>query len=96
MQFPYWKASQRRWLPFAPPGWVAYRPKYRWFVTPDDAFLTANYMLLNSLIINARDKVEPLVAATMSGAFHPNALGQAAIADAVLVRLRKVVGVDVP
>jgi hypothetical protein len=96
MQFPYWNAGQRRWLPFAPPGWVAYRPKYRWFVTPDDAFLTVNYMVLNNLIINARDKVEPLVAATLSGAFHPNALGQAAIADAVLTRLRKVVGTDIP
>ena len=96
MQFPYWDSSSAKWKPFAPSAWVAYRPKYRWFVTPDDAFLTANYMTLNNFIINARDKVQPLIAATMSGAFHPNALGQAAIADAVLPRLRNIVGADAP
>jgi lysophospholipase L1-like esterase len=36
------------------------------------------------------DPVQPLYAATLSGAFHPNALGHAALADSVLVQLRKV------
>jgi len=31
-----------------------------------------------------------LYAATLSGAFHPNALGHAALADSVRVQLRKV------
>ncbi len=96
MTFPTGHASGKGWKPFAPDQWVAYRPKQRWFVTPNDAFLTVNYMMLNSLIINVYDRLQPVVASTLSGAFHPNALGQAAVADAILPELRRVVGVAAP
>lgn len=40
------------------------------------------------------DSAQPPYAATYSGAFHPNALGQAALADSVLIKLREVLGAD--
>jgi len=47
-------------------------------------------------VIHTYDEVEPLMAATLSGAFHPNALGQAAVADGLLSDLRRTVGADEP
>ncbi|MBN8500616.1 MAG: hypothetical protein J0M19_05645 [Sphingomonadales bacterium] len=84
---------QRKWSPYKPDDWRAYRPRQRWFVTPNDGFLTGHY--LNS-DFPAQDKVQPLIAATLSGAFHPNALGHAATADVVLKQLRKQLGVSPP
>lgn len=75
----------RSWKPYKPDDWRAYRPRQRWFVTPNDGFLSGHY--LNSSF-PPQDKVQPLIAATLSGAFHPNALGHAATADVVLRELR--------
>jgi hypothetical protein len=83
----------RRWSPYTPDEWRAYRPRERWFVTPNDGFLTGHY--LNSSF-RAQDKVQPLIAATLSGAFHPNALGHAAMADVVIKALRKKLGLSPP
>ncbi|WP_294537537.1 hypothetical protein [uncultured Rhodoblastus sp.] len=88
LQFPTWDMKKKKWLYFPVQQWTAYAPRKRWFVTPNDAFLTGNYMKSG---ISPVDIAQPLFAATMSGAFHPNALGHAAIADSVLPQLRDVV-----
>jgi lysophospholipase L1-like esterase len=59
-------------------------------VTPNDAFLTTNYH--DAYLEQVDDIVQPLYAATLGGSFHPNALGHAALADSVLIELRKVLG----
>ena len=76
-----------QWKPFAPESYSPYTPRNRWIVTPNDAYLATDYLDPN---LSADDPVQPLYAATLSGAFHPNALGHAALADSVLVQLRKV------
>ncbi|MCA3625932.1 MAG: hypothetical protein IOC49_01710 [Methylobacterium sp.] len=83
----------RHWSPYKPDDWRAYRPRQRWFVTPNDGFLTGHY--LNSGF-PSQDKVQPLIAATLSGSFHPNALGHAATADVVLKELRQRLGLSLP
>jgi hypothetical protein len=75
------------WKPFMPEHYAPYTVRNRWLVTPNDAYLATNYLDRN---LAEADPVQPLYAATLSGAFHPNALGQAALADSVLVQLRKV------
>ncbi len=76
------------WTPFQPENWNPYSsPRDRWFVTPNDAFLTTNYHSADVAAVD--DIVQPLYAATLSGSFHPNALGHAAVADAVLIKLRE-------
>lgn len=78
-----------KWEPFNPANWMAYTERNRWLVTPNDAFLTTNY---HDAYTDPSDKVQPLYAALLSGSFHPNALGHSAIADSVLIELRKVLG----
>ncbi|MFT4098609.1 MAG: hypothetical protein QM651_15940 [Rhodoblastus sp.] len=96
MQFPVYQFGRGRWRGIAPDAWAAYRPKTRWFVTPNDSFLTANYMNVESLTSNPRDKLQPLFAATLGGSFHPNALGHAAVADGALPELRAALGMTAP
>ncbi|WP_146126922.1 hypothetical protein [Labrys okinawensis] len=99
LRFPVSTPTGQRWTPFSPPRWQAYRPRQRWFVTPNDAFLTANTM--RTLAGSGGDphmngRAQPVLAATLSGSFHPNALGQAAMGDAVLTALRQKLGLPVP
>ena len=77
-----------KWIPFQPENWKPYSPRNRWFVTPNDAFLATNYHDAN--LAHVDDPIQPLYAATLSGSFHPNALGHAAVADSVLIKLRQV------
>lgn len=87
MRFP--DVIDGRWKPFHPALWQPYRPRNRWFVTPNDSFLAGNYMTLkapaNGIV---RDILQPLIAANYGGAFHPNPLGHAAMADTVADELR--------
>jgi hypothetical protein len=76
-----------QWKPFVPEYYSPYTPRNRWIVTPNDAYLATDYLDPN---LAAADPLQPLYAAMLSGAFHPNALGHAALADSVLVELRKV------
>jgi hypothetical protein len=76
-----------KWNPTQPQSYRPYSPRTRWFVTPNDSFLTTNYHDASMQYIY--DEVQPVYAATLSGSFHPNALGQAAIADSVLIKLRE-------
>lgn len=94
MQFPRPEvpgAPPYKWHPFSPDTWKAYSERNRWLVTPNDAFLTTNYH--DAHMNDVSDKIQPLYAATLSGSFHPNALGHSAIADSVLVKLRVVLGI---
>ena len=76
-----------KWTPVQPENWKPYSPRNRWFVTPNDAFLVTNYHDAN--LEHVDDPIQPLYAATLSGSFHPNALGHAAVADSVLIKLRE-------
>ena len=72
------------------------RPRQRWFRTPNDAFMTGNFHVSQSLLQNVLKTqtfswVQLLLASIYSGAFHPTAEGQAAIADAVVEQARGVI-----
>jgi hypothetical protein len=84
------------WEPYNPSEWRAYAPRQRWFRTPNDAFMTGNFHVSQSLIQSALKTqalswVQLLLASIYSGAFHPTAEGQAAMADAVLAQARSVI-----
>ena len=83
------------WEPYNPADFQAYASRQRWFRTPNDAFMTGNFhaaagMVQNTLKLQSIQWFQLLLAATYSGAFHPTAEGQAAIADAVVERARAV------
>jgi hypothetical protein len=80
------------WEPYNPSDWRPYATRQRWFRTPNDAFMTANFHVSQSILLKmkALSWVQLLLAATYSGAFHPTAEGQAAIADSVVEQARKV------
>jgi hypothetical protein len=83
------------WEPYNPSDWRAYASRQRWFRTPNDAFMTGNFHVSQSLLQTVLKNqgyewIQLLLAATYSGAFHPTAEGHAAIADAVVRRSRAV------
>ena len=101
--FPWTMADELRvprkvngtWEPFNPSEWRAYAPRQRLFRTPNDAFMTGNFHVAQSVmqkVLNTQGYawVQLLLASVYSGAFHPSAEGQAAIADAVVEQARKV------
>lgn len=67
-----------RWAPYSPSEYRPYLPRTRWFRSPNDAFLTVN---LHFGTVGDRVNLTQFVAS--SGAFHPNAQGHAATADAI-------------
>jgi hypothetical protein len=83
------------WTPYNPGDYLPYASRQRWFRTPNDAFMTANFHVAAGMLTKVL-KIEPfapfqlLLATTYSGAFHPTAEGQAAIADAVVEKARAV------
>jgi hypothetical protein len=84
-----------QWTPYNPSEWRAYAPRKRWFRTPNDAFMTGNFHVPQSLLTKVLKSqklnwVQPLLASVYSGAFHPTAEGQAAIADAVVEKARAI------
>ncbi len=84
------------WEPYNPADYRAYAPRRRWFRTPNDAFLTGNFHVSGSLLHQVlRSQTlswfQLLLASTYSGAFHPTAEGQAAMADAVVERARGII-----
>ncbi len=84
-----------RWEPFNPADYRPYAKRQRWFRTPNDAFLTANFhvapsILQKALKLKSLSYFQLVLAATYSGAFHPTAEGHAAIADALVEQSRAV------
>ncbi len=93
LRMPRW--TGRKWEPFNPADWQAYVPRQRWFRTPNDAFMTGNFHVSESLMqkvlkLQGFSSFQLLLASIYSGAFHPTAEGQAAMADAVVVEARRV------
>ena len=83
------------WEPYSPSEWRPYASRQRWFRTPNDAFMTGNFHVSESLLQKVMKAqgfswVQLLLASVYSGAFHPTAEGQAAIADAVVEKARGV------
>jgi hypothetical protein len=83
------------WVPYNPSQWRAYAPRKRWFRTPNDAYMTGNFHASQSLLQKVMKSqklawMQPLLASVYSGAFHPTAQGQAAIADAVVEKARAI------
>ncbi|WP_246317431.1 hypothetical protein [Hyphomicrobium methylovorum] len=84
-----------KWVPYNPGDYQAYATRQRWFRTPNDAFMTGNFHVAAGLMTKVL-KIEPfapfqvVLASTYSGAFHPTAEGQAAIADSVVDKARAV------
>lgn len=93
LRLPRWVDG--KWVPYNPADFKAYTPRQRWFRTPNDAFMTGNFHVEASLLqkvmkFDTLASFQLLLAATYSGAFHPTAEGQAAIADAVADKARTV------
>ncbi len=83
------------WTPYNPADYQPYAARQRWFRTPNDAFMTGNFhaaagFLAKYLRIAPFAPFQAILASTYSGAFHPTAEGQAAIADAVADKARSV------
>ena len=93
LRLPRWSGTE--WAPYNPANWQPYATRQRWFRTPNDAYLTGNFHVSKSLMqkavpTNTLSWFQVLLASLYSGAFHPTAEGQAAIADAVVVEARRV------
>ena len=82
------------WQPYNPADYRPYASRQRWFRTPNDAFLTGNFhvpgTLLQKVLQVHNSWFQLVLASTYSGSFHPTAEGQAAIADAVVEKARRV------
>lgn len=79
--------ASTKWEPFAPNDFRPYASRQRWFRTPNDAFLTAHHSDLKKL--GGMEAITRFSA--YSGAFHPTAEGQAAMADALFLELKKTI-----
>ena len=83
------------WQPYNPANFEPYARRQRWFRTPNDAYMTAHFhvqgKILSKLLGSKRLQwTQLLLASTYSGAFHPTAAGQAAMADAVVREARAI------
>jgi len=89
------RKTEAGWRPYNPADFKAYATRQRWFRTPNDSFMTGNFHVATSLLqkvlkLDAFSWFQLVLAATYSGAFHPTAEGQAAMADAVAFKARGV------
>ena len=85
------------WVPYSPSNFEPYAERQRWFRTPNDAFMTAHFHVRSKLVSQLLGSsqlqwTQLLLASTYSGAFHPTAAGQAAMADAVVREARALLG----
>jgi len=74
------------WRPYPPSQWQPYASRRRWIRTPNDGYLTVNFHFGKA----ADAALNLILASSYSGAFHPTAEGQAAIADALADKARGV------
>jgi hypothetical protein len=74
------------WRPYPPSGWQPFASRKRWIRTPNDGYMTVNFHVGDI----DRTPINLILASTYSGAFHPTAEGQAAMADAVADKARAV------
>lgn len=89
--------SESGWVPFKPDDYRHYAVRQRFFLTPNDAFLGTHFHTKNMPIMDGGPDVQTALWSAYSGAFHPTAEGQAAIADAALLAaLEKLAGRQAP
>jgi hypothetical protein len=74
------------WAPYKADQFQPYKSRQRWIRTPNDAFMTAHYADTSKKLPELRVTGW----SAYSGAFHPTAEGQAAIADAVMKSARDI------
>jgi hypothetical protein len=74
------------WRPYPPSQWEPYASRRRWIRTPNDGYLTVNFHVADI----GHAPLNLILSSSYSGAFHPTAEGQAAIADAVADKARTV------
>lgn len=86
------RPPELNWGPFHPDRFEPYLNRTRWFRTPNDAFLTANSHDELDTVSSLNTLLQVTSWTAYSGAFHPTAMGQAAIADAVLIDARAILG----
>ena len=84
-----WSGKIKQWRPFNPADQnYPYALRQRWVRTFNDA-----YMTINQKVMTKEGRVDDLASAQTfseaTGAMHPNAEGQAAMADAILLDVRK-------
>lgn len=93
VQFPRFRenGTDSAWQPYKPDQYRHYAPRQRYFLTPNDAFLAAHFHTRHIPLMDGGPDVQLALWSAYSGAFHPTAEGQAAIADAVLQEARKIV-----
>ena len=83
-----WSGKTREWRPYNPVAQnYPYALRQRWVRTFNDA-----YMTVNQKVIDRSGKIDEQASAQTfsetTGAMHPNAEGQAAMADAILMDIR--------
>jgi lysophospholipase L1-like esterase len=86
--------KERSWRPYDPQNEVyPYALRQRWVRTFNDAYLVVNEKVLDS---NGRieDEASRRLFSETTGAMHPSAEGQAAMADAILLDIRPLVAAD--
>lgn len=69
------------WSSFEPHAFRPYWPRQRWFRSPNDAFMAANFFYEGAL---PTETLTLTSSAAYSGAFHPTAEGHAVMADALV------------
>jgi len=89
------RKTEAGWQPYNPADYKSYASRRRWFRTPNDAFMTGNFHVAGSILqkvlkLNALSWFQLVLASTYSGAFHPTAEGQAAMADSLVHKSRAV------
>lgn len=83
-----WSGKAREWRPYNPASQhYPYALRQRWVRTFNDAYMTINEKVMTkSGLVDDRSSGQAFTETT--GAMHPNAEGQAAMADAMLLDLR--------
>lgn len=76
--------------PWSPHSFHPYWPRYRLFVTPNDAFMSANTHLDGNSAPEFNDRANVGTAALFSGAFHRSAEAHAIVADYVFPKAKAV------
>jgi lysophospholipase L1-like esterase len=84
-----WSGKAREWRPYSPITQnYPYALRQRWVRTFNDA-----YMIVNQKVMDKAGKVDEKASSQIfsetTGAMHPNAEGQAAMADAILMDIRE-------
>jgi lysophospholipase L1-like esterase len=86
-----WSGKAREWRPYNPATQnYPYALRQRWVRTFNDAYMAINQKVLTR-DGHVDDRASAQIFAETTGAMHPNAEGQAAMADAMLLDLRRVV-----